>query len=129
MYCPRCGGNEFSLILSDSISEYCVYCEKTIYNSNDVLKDLPIMDEKKAQEIRNEYNKIPGNKEKGEKNTIEHTKIVNNYECLMRQMEKFHEICKDVKDSPTHINVKKYYVSWDKLLRGMLKENNQEDSI
>lgn len=73
MFCPVCGGSDFEQLFGGRCSKSCVYCGKAIYCrklfADEIEKDsLPIKNPIKAALLRLAYNKIPGNKEKGEKN-------------------------------------------------------------
>lgn len=80
MYCPRCGGDKFEQLWGNC-SKQCIYCEKAIYCSQPWDKNeidpetLPIFSKKEALKLRKEYDKFPGNKEKGEKHLKENKKF------------------------------------------------------
>ena len=78
MFCPICGGYNWEQLCGGRCSKSCVYCGKAIYcrclftDEDEIEEDsIPIKNPLKAAKLRRAYNKIPGNKEKGIKNTKE----------------------------------------------------------
>lgn len=73
MYCPKCGGSVWDKLFGGACTYKCVYCDHGInctrVLSNEIDTDsLPIASPEKAMELRQDYDKIEGNKEKGQKN-------------------------------------------------------------
>ena len=73
MFCPRCGGITRDHLFGGSCSLGCIYCGKGLYcrdRSSKKIKEesLPTKNPFKALILRIKYNRIPGNKKKGEEN-------------------------------------------------------------
>ncbi len=134
MFCPECGGSKWENLYGGSCSMRCVYCGKAIYCrdlcSDEISSDsLPVRNPIKALKLRRAYNKVPGNKERGQKNLKANEAFHRKMAEDARKAREHRRELQEQIDNPLPMELKEFEGTLEEFIEQVKKrkQNEQEE--